>query len=83
MIDSDGKLAAQFKVEALPQTLVVGSSGAVESVHMGYPGRKQLIDRLTDELEILSVGGRIATAEQESAPAPAATKSGDSTQTKP
>lgn len=59
--DPDGSIAKTFKIDALPQTVVIGKNGRVESVHRGYPGKKELINRLTDELDVLTVGGTIAT----------------------
>ncbi len=65
LVDSEGKLADAFGAEALPQTVVVGKSGVVESVHIGFLGADQLQQRLTDELQVLSAGGRIASADSD------------------
>ena len=61
VIDPQGSISESFKIQAVPQTVVVGKNGKVESVHLGYPGKESLTQRLTDELEVLSVGGHIAT----------------------
>ena len=61
-MDRNGSVTESFKVNGLPQTVVIGKNGNVESVHLGFPGKEALMERLTDELEVLSVGGQIATA---------------------
>lgn len=62
VMDRNGSVTESFKVKGLPQTVVIGKNGNVESVHLGFPGKEALMERLTDELEVLSVGGQIATA---------------------
>ncbi len=62
-LDKDGAITKSFLVETLPQTLVIGKNGKVESIHTGFPGTEQLKQRLRDELEVLSMGGQIATSE--------------------
>jgi thiol-disulfide isomerase/thioredoxin len=63
-VDSDGAITERFAVETMPQTIVIGKSGNIESVHHGFPGKDELKQRLTDELEVLSVGGRIGSARE-------------------
>ena len=59
VMDPGGKISDAFRADAIPQTVVVGKSGVIESVHMGFPGEDELRQRLTDELSVLSVGGHI------------------------
>ena len=59
VLDPGGKISDAFRADAIPQTVVVGKSGVIESVHMGFPGADELRQRLTDELSVLSVGGHI------------------------
>lgn len=65
VIDSDAKVSTAFSADAIPLTVVIGKTGVVESTHVGFPGAEALRERLTDELDVLLVGGRIATAENE------------------
>lgn len=62
LIDPSEELAQAFRADALPQTVIIGKSGIIESVHVGFAGIEGLRKRLTDELEVLSVGGKIASA---------------------
>ncbi|WP_442508043.1 redoxin domain-containing protein [Novipirellula sp. SH528] len=62
VMDPKGKIADAFRADAIPQTVVIGKSGVIESVHMGFPGVAELRQRLTDELNVLSVGGHIESA---------------------
>ncbi len=62
LLDSDEAIAEAFKADAIPQTVVIGKTGIIESVHIGFAGTEALKKRLTEELEVLSVGGKIASA---------------------
>ena len=62
ILDPDGKIATLFAADAIPQTILVGKTGAVESVHIGFPGEEAMRQRLIDELDVLSVGGQIGSA---------------------
>jgi thiol-disulfide isomerase/thioredoxin len=62
LVDSTETIADAFKADALPQTVVIGKSGIIESVHIGFAGTEALKKRLTDELEVLIVGGKIASS---------------------
>lgn len=64
LLDSDGKIADSFAVDAIPQTIVIGKNGVIESVHVGFDGEEPLKKRLTDELEVLIIGGQIGSAIQ-------------------
>ncbi len=63
LIDPEGKITDAFKADAIPQTVIVGKNGIIESVHIGFTGPEGLTQRLTDELKVLSIGGQIASAE--------------------
>ncbi|MGI9469991.1 MAG: redoxin domain-containing protein [Rubripirellula sp.] len=65
LLDLDGEVADAFKADAIPQSIVIGKDGYIESVHVGFPGEDALKQRLTEELEVLSVGGRIGSLGQE------------------
>ena len=62
LMDEQGKIADGYLADAIPQTVLIGKSGLVESVHLGFSGEEALEQRLTDELEVLVVGGRIGSA---------------------
>ena len=66
LMDQDGKIADGFIADAIPQTVLIGKDGTVESVHLGFAGDEALEKRLSDELEVLTVGGRIASAKAKS-----------------
>ncbi len=61
LMDEDGKIADGFVADAIPQTVLIGKDGIVESVHLGFAGKEALEKRLTDELDVLTIGGRIAS----------------------
>lgn len=62
LLDPDGKIADGFVVEAIPQTILVGTDGTIEAIHVGFDGDKDLKETLSDELEVLTVGGKLASA---------------------
>ena len=64
LLDPDGKIADGFVVDAIPQTVVIGRDGFVEAVHLGFADEESLVERLRDELEVLTVGGRIGSIKQ-------------------
>ncbi len=64
LLDPQGKIAEAFSAGAIPLTLVIGKSGKVESAHVGFAGPDALRKRLKDELDVLSIGGRIASGEK-------------------
>jgi len=63
IMDAGGKISESYKADAIPQTVVIGKTGVIESVHLGFAGEEELTKRLTDELEVLSAGGRIASSQ--------------------
>jgi thiol-disulfide isomerase/thioredoxin len=70
LFDPKGEMAEAFSANAIPLTLVIGKSGKVESTHVGFAGPDALRKRLTDELDVLRIGGRIASGPGEQAKAP-------------
>lgn len=62
LLDPDGKIADGFVVDAIPQTILIGKDGTIEAVHVGFDGDKDLKETLSDELEVLTVGGKLASA---------------------
>jgi len=65
LLDPEGKVADGFAADAIPQTIVIGRSGAIESVHIGFAGAEALKQRLVDELNVLCVGGKIGSVSAE------------------
>ena len=65
LVDPDESIAEAFRADALPQTVIIGADGVIESVHVGFAGVEGLRQRLTDELDVLTVGGKIASANGE------------------
>lgn len=63
ILDPDGKIATAFRADAIPQTILIGKDGIIESAHIGFVGEEALKQRLIDELDVLTIGGRIASAE--------------------
>ncbi|CAN5493932.1 hypothetical protein BH11CYA1_BH11CYA1_12980 [soil metagenome] len=48
-LDKDGKVANDYKVEGIPQSVIIGKDGLVKVVHVGFSG--DLKSRLNSELE--------------------------------
>ena len=63
LMDGKGNIANGYLVDSLPMTVLIGKDGLVESVHQGFPGKEALQERLKDELEVLTIGGRIGSAD--------------------
>ncbi len=63
LLDPEGKVADAFVVDAIPQTIVMGKDGTIESVHVGFLSDEALKQRLTDELDVLCAGGKIGSVE--------------------
>lgn len=72
LLDPDGKIADAFQADAIPLTMVIGKTSEVESVHVGFPGAQSLQQRLKDELEVLTLGGRIGSISSEAEQQPEA-----------
>jgi thiol-disulfide isomerase/thioredoxin len=70
LIDPAETIAEAFQADAIPQTVIIGKDGIVESVHIGFAGADALRKRLIDELDVLSIGGRIASAGDTETPPP-------------
>ena len=56
VLDPDGTIADAFMADAIPQTVVMGKDGLVESVHVGFAGEEGLKKQLGDELDTLCAG---------------------------
>lgn len=60
-LDTDGKIAELYKVEGIPQTLLIGTDGKVQVVHVGFsPNLGQL---LSEQIEAVLAGKELAAAE--------------------
>lgn len=57
-MDKGGKVAELYKVEGIPQTVIVGKDGLVQVVHIGASNK--LEDELSKELEELLAGKSLA-----------------------
>ena len=58
LLDKQGSVAAQYKADAIPQTVIIGRDGTVQVVHVGsYP---DLEAELTNELTALTKGEKLA-----------------------
>jgi thiol-disulfide isomerase/thioredoxin len=57
-LDPDGKVGELFKVEGIPQTVIVGKDGKVAHVHVGFS--RTLKKDLTDTLEKILAGSPAA-----------------------
>ncbi len=57
-MDPKNEISEQYKVEGIPQTLLIGKDGKVQVVHVGYSG--QLSKMLTKEIEALLAGKDLA-----------------------
>ncbi len=53
-MDSDGRVGAAYRANAIPQTVIVGKDGRVQVVHVGL--LPNLEDQLTEELTALVAG---------------------------
>jgi peroxiredoxin len=58
LLDSQGKVGELYRVEAIPQTVLVGKDGTVEVVHVGLS--ENLKDQLTKELDDLLAGKKLS-----------------------
>ncbi|NND96621.1 MAG: redoxin domain-containing protein [Pirellulaceae bacterium] len=69
LLDQEMKLAKAYTADVIPLRMVISKTGVVESIHFGYPGADALEQRLNDELEVLTAGGKIATSDPAKKPA--------------
>ncbi len=69
LFDPDGKVADAFEVDAIPQTVIIGPRGTIQSVHVGYDGEDALREQLAVELETLIGGGELAAKPTAKTPA--------------
>ncbi len=58
LYDTDGKVAGNFKVSGIPQSVIIGKDGRVQVVHVGVA--PDLKSRLTEELDALLAGKDLA-----------------------
>lgn len=61
LLDPKAEIADAFRADAIPQRILIGKSGLIESVHVGFRSNDALAKQLSDELNVLTVGGRIAS----------------------
>ena len=59
-MNTDNKISELYKVEGIPQTLLIGKDGKVQVVHVGFNGELGAI--LTKEVEDLLAGKDLASA---------------------
>lgn len=59
VLDAKNEIGQAYKVEGIPQTLLIGKDGKVQVVHVGFNG--QLGKMLTKEIEALLAGKDLAT----------------------
>ena len=60
VLDTDGAIGDLYKAEAIPQTVLIGTDGKVEVVHVGLSGG--LADELSKQLDDLLAGKDLAAA---------------------
>jgi thiol-disulfide isomerase/thioredoxin len=59
LLDPDGKVADAFKVDAIPQTVIVGPAGTIQAVHVGFNGEDSLRKKLSQQFDTLIGGGQL------------------------
>ncbi|MBM3334060.1 DUF2092 domain-containing protein [Candidatus Sumerlaeota bacterium] len=64
-LDKDGKVGGLYGVEGIPQTVLIGKDGRIQSVHIGFA--PQVEKTLREELDALVAGKDLATEKQEAA----------------
>ena len=62
VVDEKMAISKAFKADVIPLTMLVSRTGVIESVHFGFAGTEALEKRLKDDLDVLVVGGKIASA---------------------
>jgi peroxiredoxin len=60
-LDIEGAVAAEYGVTGIPQTVIIGTDGKVQVVHVGFS--ENLQQQLTAELNDLLAGKDLAAAE--------------------
>ena len=58
LLDKEASVAAQYKAEAIPQTVIIGKDGTVQVVHVGIS--PDLEAQVTAELSALVMGRKLA-----------------------
>ena len=64
LLDAEGDIATAFMVTAIPQTVLIGQDGRVESVHVGFDAAESM-DKLRNEIKTLLAGESIYDATRE------------------
>jgi len=59
MLDTDGAIGNNFKVEGIPQTVIIGKEGIVQAVHEGFSRDSET--QLRSELDTLLSGKSLVT----------------------
>lgn len=63
LMDPEGEIATAFKAEAIPQTVLIGKDGVIEAVHVGYASLESLEKELSEQLDVLVLGGKLRAGE--------------------
>lgn len=59
LLDASATMADSFQADAIPQTVIVGKDGRIESVHVGYATLEAFEKELKEQLEVLASGGTL------------------------
>lgn len=65
ILDVEGTLASAYAASAIPQTVLIGKDGRVESIHLGFD-TKNSPQQLREELQGLLAGKRLYPLEEDS-----------------
>jgi len=67
LMDPEGEIATAFKAEAIPQTVLIGKDGVIEAIHVGYASLESLEKELSEQLDVLVLGGKLRAGENSGA----------------
>lgn len=62
--DEDSSIAQTYQVTGFPMTVMIGKSGKVENVHLGFQSLENLREQLTTELSVLAEGGTLIESDE-------------------
>ncbi|WP_417740155.1 redoxin domain-containing protein [Rosistilla oblonga] len=62
--DEDSSIAMTYQVTGFPMTVMIGKSGKVENVHLGFQSLENLREQLTTELSVLSKGESLVESKE-------------------
>ncbi|QDS87050.1 Thiol-disulfide oxidoreductase ResA [Rosistilla ulvae] len=62
--DEDSSIAMTYQVTGFPMTVMIGKSGKVENVHLGFQSLENLREQLTTELSVLSKGESLTESKE-------------------